>query len=86
VEVESSGTGIFSISVSDKGEGIPNSEKEKVFDRFYRRGNEDVRKTKGTGIGLYLVKLLVLEHQGTISIQDNTPKGARFVVKIPTSA
>jgi signal transduction histidine kinase len=86
VEVESSGTGIFSILVSDKGEGIPNSEKEKVFDRFYRRGNEDVRKTKGTGIGLYLVKLLVLEHQGTISIQDNTPKGARFVVKIPTSA
>lgn len=84
VEVKDSETGMFSISVSDQGEGIPDSEKEKVFERFYRRGNEDVRKTKGTGIGLYLVKLLVLEHQGTISILDNQPKGARFVVKIPS--
>lgn len=84
VEVKPSELGMFSISVSDQGAGIPNSEKEKVFERFYRRGNEDVRKTKGTGIGLYLVRLLVSEHQGTISILDNSPKGARFVAKIPT--
>ncbi|MGB0918229.1 MAG: sensor histidine kinase, partial [Flavobacteriales bacterium] len=67
------------LSVSDLGDGIPNAEKEKIFERFYRRGNEDVRKTKGTGIGLYLVKLLVLEHQGEISVVDNEPKGAKFV-------
>jgi len=71
------------LSVSDGGEGIPSSEKKKVFERFYRRGNENVRQTKGTGIGLYLVKLLVEKHGGTITILDNTPKGARFVVKLP---
>lgn len=70
-------------SVSDQGEGIPTSEKKKVFERFYRRGNENVRQTKGTGIGLYLVKLLVEKHEGTITIQDNKPTGARFLVKLP---
>lgn len=74
----------LSIIISDEGDGIPDSEKEKVFERFYRIGNEDVRKTKGTGIGLYLVKLLVSEHQGTITILDNQPKGTKFVAKIPT--
>jgi len=69
--------------VSDNGEGIPNSEKKKVFERFYRRGSEDVRQTKGTGIGLYLVKLLVEKHGGSIIIEDNKPTGARFVVRLP---
>lgn len=71
------------LSVADGGDGIPDSEKDKIFERFYRRGNEDVRKTKGTGIGLYLVKLLVTEHNGEISVLDNSPKGAKFVVKLP---
>ncbi len=69
--------------VSDNGEGIPNNEKKKVFERFYRRGSEDVRQTKGTGIGLYLVKLLVEKHGGSIIIEDNKPTGARFVVRLP---
>ena len=68
--------------VEDGGDGIPSADKEKIFDRFYRRGSEDVRQTKGTGIGLYLVKLLVLEHLGSISVRDVKPKGARFEVKL----
>lgn len=73
-------------SVSDNGEGIPNSEKKKIFERFYRRGSENVRQTKGTGIGLYLVKLLVEGHGGTISILDNRPTGAAFIVRLATAA
>ena len=71
------------LSVSDFGNGIPHTEREKVFERFYRRGNEEVRQTKGTGIGLYLVKLLVNSHHGSIFIEDNTPKGTKFVVRLP---
>jgi two-component system phosphate regulon sensor histidine kinase PhoR len=70
-------------SVLDNGEGIPNSEKKKIFERFYRRGNENVRQTKGTGIGLYLVKLLVERHGGSIAVLDNEPSGAKFIVKLP---
>ncbi|MCF8464454.1 MAG: HAMP domain-containing histidine kinase [Flavobacteriales bacterium] len=83
VEISVSGTDSIEFLVADQGEGIPNSEKKKVFDRFYRRGNEDVRQTKGTGIGLYLVKLLVEKHDGTITIQDNKPSGAKFSVMLP---
>lgn len=72
------------LRVSDNGQGIPDDEKDKVFQRFYRVGNEDVRKTKGTGIGLYLVKLLVLEHQGKIQVYDNKPAGSVFAVTLPT--
>lgn len=70
-------------SVADFGAGIPVEEREKVFERFYRRGNEEVRQTKGTGIGLYLVKLLINSHHGSIFIEDNTPKGTKFVVRLP---
>ena len=83
IELSSDGTDSIDFSVLDGGNGIPNSEKSKVFERFYRRGNEEVRKTKGTGIGLYLVKLLVENHGGTITVADNSPTGARFIVKLP---
>jgi signal transduction histidine kinase len=84
LEVQANESDFLVLSVKDEGNGIPESEKEKVFDRFYRRGNENVRQTKGTGIGLYLVKLLITEHQGEISIENNHPSGAKFVVKLPT--
>ena len=77
--------GKVKMQVSDLGEGIPDAEKEKVFERFYRIGNEEVRKTKGTGIGLYLVKLLVEQHNGTIEVSDNNPSGAVFSVTLPTT-
>lgn len=75
--------GKATISVIDQGTGIPDKEKPKIFDRFYRIGNEEVRKTKGTGIGLYLVKLLVNQHQGLVDVLDNEPQGSVFTVTIP---
>jgi K+-sensing histidine kinase KdpD len=67
--------------ISDQGVGIPDDEKELVFNKFFRSGNDEIRKTKGTGLGLFIVKYLVSEHQGKISIYNNHPKGSIFEVK-----
>lgn len=71
------------ITISDNGWGIPNTEKDKVFDKFYRIGNEDTRKTKGTGLGLYIINQIVKSHKGKISISDNLPKGTTFTITLP---
>jgi signal transduction histidine kinase len=76
----------FVLLVADQGTGIAAEERERIFERFYRQGSEDVRKTKGTGIGLYLVKLFVEIQGGTITVEDNTPRGTKFLVRIPTVA
>ncbi len=68
--------------VKDNGPGIPNEEKNYVFEKFYRVGNEDTRKSKGTGIGLYLVKEFVKLHKGKITILDNSPKGSIFKIEM----
>jgi len=72
-----------SLKVADKGIGIPDNLKNKIFQKFYRAGNEDTRKTKGTGLGLYIIKQLVVAHNGKISVLDNHPKGAIFTVRLP---
>lgn len=71
------------ITISDNGWGIPPMEKKKVFDKFYRIGNEDTRKTKGTGLGLYIINRIIKSHKGTINISDNHPKGTTFTVSLP---
>jgi len=71
------------IEVIDEGFGIDEKNKKKIFKKFYRVGNELVRKTKGTGIGLYLCKKIVKDHKGNIEVTDNQPKGSKFTVRIP---
>jgi signal transduction histidine kinase len=71
------------ITISDKGIGIADAEKGKVFEKFYRVGNEDTRSTKGTGLGLYIVEQIVKAHQGKITISDNMPKGSIFKIVLP---
>lgn len=70
-------------SVGDFGAGIPDAEKKNIFKKFYRIGNEETRNSKGTGLGLYLVKQLVSIHQGQVSVQDNIPHGSVFHIKFP---
>ncbi len=79
VEVRSSGREM-ELMVSDEGIGIPDDEKRKVFDKFYRVGNENTRSTKGTGLGLYLCSRIVKSHNGYISVTDNQPQGSNFAV------
>ena len=70
------------IQVKDEGAGIEAEEKKKVFEKFYRLGNEATRRAKGTGLGLYLTHKIVSSHAGKISIKDNTPKGSIFVIEL----
>ncbi len=70
--------GLVKLAVADNGYGIPPEEKPKVFQKFYRIGNEETRKAKGTGLGLYIVKRFVDVFRGSIAIKDNTPVGTVF--------
>jgi K+-sensing histidine kinase KdpD len=69
--------------VMDEGIGISNEEKLRIFDKFYRIGNEDTRKTKGTGLGLYIAKNIVKLHHGNTTVSNNSPNGSIFEIVFP---
>ncbi len=71
------------LEIADHGIGIPDAEKEKIFEKFYRVGSEDTRRTKGTGLGLYIVKEIVRAHGGVITVLDNQPAGSIFRIELP---
>jgi len=75
--------GYVDLHIEDTGPGIPDDEKKKVFDKFYRMGDEMTRSTKGTGLGLFLVKEIVSRNNGKISILDNAPSGCIFKLSFP---
>lgn len=68
--------------VKDEGPGITDANKQEVFKKFFRVGNEDTRSQKGTGLGLYIVSQLVRIQNGTIKCMDNSPFGVNFQIKI----
>ena len=72
----------FRFRVADQGQGIPDTEKKAVFDKFYRMGNEETRDTTGTGLGLYIVNQVLKAHGGSIQITDNQPHGTVFTIEI----
>jgi signal transduction histidine kinase len=71
------------LRVADLGPGVPDAEKQKIFGKFYRLGNEGTRKTKGTGLGLYLTRKIVTQHLGKIAVKDNQPQGSIFEICLP---
>ena len=71
------------ISIEDTGEGIPDSEKEHVFERFYRLDNSRSRETGGTGLGLSIAKEAVNMHGGRIEIIDGKDRGSVFKIFLP---
>ena len=75
--------GEVNLEVNDEGQGIPDEEKKNVFEKFYRIGSEQTRKTQGTGLGLYLCRKIVADHNGTIQLKDNHPQGSKFIVQFP---
>jgi len=68
------------LEVADHGIGIADQEKSRIFDKFYRVGSEDTRNTKGTGLGLYIVKEVLDKHRASIKVKDNRPVGSIFEV------
>jgi signal transduction histidine kinase len=71
------------LQVADEGEGVPAWEREKIFSRFYRSGNENTRRSKGTGLGLFLTRKIIAQHHGEIRVSSNTPKGSIFEIILP---
>src|SRR5690606_28157829 len=70
----------FILTVADSGVGVPDEEKKRIFNKFYRVGSEETRKTKGTGLGLYIVKTVVDKHQAQIRVRDKKPSGTIFEI------
>ncbi|MDB5251499.1 MAG: histidine kinase [Flaviaesturariibacter sp.] len=68
------------LAVTDEGIGISDDEKRNVFNKFYRVGNEQTRRTKGTGLGLFICRKIAQHHHAAISITDNEPAGTTFTV------
>ena len=69
------------LSVADQGPGIPKEEKSKIFEKFYRIGNESTRTAKGSGLGLFLCKKIAEDHNAEIKVTDNQPQGSTFTVE-----
>jgi two-component system, OmpR family, sensor histidine kinase CiaH len=66
------------LMVSDFGKGIADADKKRIFEKFYRSGDENTRTTKGTGLGLYLCSKIVKHFGGNITVTNNSPQGAIF--------
>jgi two-component system phosphate regulon sensor histidine kinase PhoR len=74
---------LMEISVTDSGIGIPEQDRPRVFERFYRVDKARSRELGGTGLGLAIVKHIVEGHGGQVWVEGNSPAGSRFVVRLP---
>jgi signal transduction histidine kinase len=75
--------GHINFSVQDFGVGIKSEDLDKIFDRFYRCGEELTRTVKGSGLGLTIVKQIVEAHGGTIEVNSEPEKGSTFTIQLP---
>jgi two-component system sensor histidine kinase CiaH len=71
---------VITLSIIDEGPGIADDEKKKIFAKFYRIGDENTRKTQGTGLGLYLCRKIAKDHNADIVVTNNIPHGTNFTV------
>ena len=71
------------ISIKDTGTGIPEEKLDMIFERFIQVDKSISRNHEGSGIGLSLVKALVIMHKGSISVNSNIGKGSEFILEIP---
>jgi len=75
--------GSVKLEVIDHGIGIPRSEQQRIFEKFYRVGDPLVHNTKGSGLGLSLVHHIVEAHGGQISVESTPGQGSKFVIALP---
>ncbi len=79
----STASGSAVVDVADAGPGIPEQDKPRVFERFYRSDSSRTRTSGGTGLGLSIVAALVAAHRGTVEVLDTPGGGATFRVTLP---
>jgi len=77
--------GSVKLEVIDHGIGIPSQEQHKIFEKFYRVGDPLVHNTKGSGLGLALVRHIVLAHGGEVSVDSAPGRGSKFTIAIPVN-
>ena len=75
--------GIVTISITDQGIGIPENEKDRIFERFYRVDPARSRESGGTGLGLSIVKHVATKHGGEVSVWSVEDVGSTFSLKLP---
>ena len=75
--------GMAEINIADTGHGISDTEKQKIFDKFYCGEHKIADNLRSLGVGLYLCKAIVEAHGGTIRVTDNHPQGAVFSFTLP---
>lgn len=71
------------LGVSDEGPGVSKADQARLFEKFFRAGDPITRKTPGTGLGLAICKGIVDAHQGTIRVESEPGRGARFLARLP---
>jgi signal transduction histidine kinase len=69
--------------VADRGIGIARSEQSKIFEKFYRAGDPLVHNTKGSGLGLSLVRHIAHAHGGDVEVESTPGKGSKFTLSLP---
>jgi signal transduction histidine kinase len=79
------GDAVVTLRVRDQGCGIPASERERIFDEFYRVESGDTQRASGTGLGLALVRRAVAAHGGRIEVESEVGRGSAFTVTLPLS-
>jgi len=75
--------GNIDLRVSDSGIGIPQGEKDKVFEKFFRTEKADELGIKGFGLGLSVAKSIITQMSGNIYVEDNYPRGSIFTIRLP---
>ena len=77
--------GSVKLEVVDHGIGIPQQEQNKIFEKFYRVGDPLVHNTKGSGLGLSLVRHIVQAHGGEVSVDSAPGQGSKFTIALPVN-
>jgi len=75
--------GVVEIAVTDQGVGIPDGERDRVFERFFRVDNARSRHTGGTGLGLAIVKHAIQNHGGDVRVWSQQGSGSTFTIRLP---
>jgi signal transduction histidine kinase len=78
--------GSVKLEVVDQGIGIPHQEQQKIFEKFYRVGDPLVHNTKGSGLGLSLVRHIVQAHGGDVSVDSAPGQGSKFTIALPVKS